>query len=63
MTKYLIYREFAEPFFIEQRIEIQTLQEKIHFAKKLLSILDAIQIEFWHAGSRYTIEFDIQNTK
>lgn len=62
MTKYLVYKEYAEPFYIEQRIEIQTLQEKIVFAKKLLSMLDAVQIEFWHAGSRYRIEFIIENT-
>lgn len=62
MTKYLIYREYSEPYYVEQRLENQTLQEKIHFAKKLLSMLDAIQVEFRHAGSRYTVEFDIQNT-
>lgn len=61
MTRFYIYREHVEPYYVDFLIN-QTLQEKIHFAKKLLSVLEAIQIEFWHASSRYTIEFDIQNT-
>lgn len=62
MTRFYIYREHVkEPFYIDY-LTNQTLQEKIHFAKILFSMLDAVQIEFWHASSRYTIEFDIQNT-
>lgn len=64
MTRYLIFREksaYQDAYYVDY-LTIQTLEEKIHVAKQLLVTLVAVQIEFWHSGSRYTIEFDIQNT-
>lgn len=63
MTKYLIYKENIEPFYIEQRLDGLTLPEKLNFCKKILSVLDAIKVEFWHCGSRYTVCFEILDTK
>lgn len=62
MTRYLVYKQDASPYLVEHKLSFQTFDEKIHFAKQLLVNLSAVQVEFEHADSRYTIEFDIQNT-
>lgn len=53
-TEYLVYKKGVAPFYLENR-NLQDIHEKIHFAKQLLSKIDAIEIKFWHEGSRYSV--------
>lgn len=63
MTQLKMYKEGFDPFVIDLMLDQLTLPEKLHYCKKMLSLLDAIKVEFWHSGSRYTVSFSVTDTK